>query len=84
MNMLEKPASAGSGEACQFSDDLLEGAAAISEFLYGDAGKRRKVYHLAQLKRLPTFQFGAVLCARKSKILQWVKDQEEKSIGGDA
>lgn len=61
-------------------DDLLEGADAISAFLYGTASKRRKVYYLAQTSRLPTFRLGAVLCARKSKILQWIEEQEQRSI----
>jgi hypothetical protein len=67
--------------ASDFAGDLLEGAEAISGFIYGDPTKRRKVYHLAQTSRLPVFRLGAVLCARKSRILAWIKTQEERSIG---
>lgn len=63
-----------------FSDDLLEGAEAISAFLYGDAGKRRKVYHLSSTSRLPTFKLGSLTCARKSKILEWVEAQERRAM----
>lgn len=79
-----KPAFAGTGEPCAFANDLLEGAEAISGFIYGDTTKRRKVYHLAQTSRLPVFRLGAVLCARKSKILEWIRKQEEQSIGSEA
>lgn len=63
-----------------FSDDLLEGAEAISAFLYGDREKRRKIYHLAATSRLPVFRLGSVLCSRKSKILEWVEAQEWRSL----
>lgn len=63
-----------------FSDDLLEGAEAISAFLYGNPGKRRKVYHLASTSRLPVFRLGSVLCSRKSKILEWVEAQEQRAL----
>ena len=62
----------------QFSDDLLRGAAAIAEFLYGDRELRRKVYHLAATSRLPVFKLGAMLCARRTTILEWIRRQEEK------
>lgn len=62
-----------------FADDTLIGGAAIAEFLFGDAGKRRKVFYLARLSgraRLPTFKMGNTICARKSVLLAWVKAQE--------
>jgi hypothetical protein len=30
----------------ELSEDLLRGAAAISQFVYGDRGHRRKIYYL--------------------------------------
>jgi hypothetical protein len=66
-------------EAC-FSDDMLRGAHEIAGFLFGDPKERRKVYYLAENSRLPTFKLGAVLCARKSTIMEWVKQQEAKAF----
>jgi hypothetical protein len=66
-------------ELC-LADDLLEGAEAIAKFLYGDERKRRKVYHVAESGKLPTFRLGAILCARKSKLLDWIEDQERRSV----
>lgn len=62
------------------SDDMLRGAHEIAGFLFGDPKERRKVYHLAENSRLPTFKLGAVLCARKSTIMEWVKQQEAKAF----
>lgn len=62
--------------AIRLADDLLEGAEGIAEFLFGDAKKRRRVYHLAENKRLPVFRLGAVLCARKSTLMDWIAKQE--------
>jgi hypothetical protein len=58
-------------------EDLLEGADQIAEFLFGDAGKRRKIYHLAEVSNLPVFKPGGVLLARKSTILKWIEEQEK-------
>lgn len=62
----------------RLADDLLEGAHQIAEFLFGNRGDRRKVYHLAQTSRLPVFRLGAVLCARRSVLLAWIKEQEQR------
>jgi len=62
-----------------FSADLLRGADKIAEFLFGHACERRKVYHLAETSRLPVFRLGAVLCARRSVLLEWVAHQERRS-----
>jgi hypothetical protein len=59
-----------------FSNDLLRGADAIADFIYGDPRERRKVYHLAEKSRLPLFRLGTQLCARKSKLLHWIEEQE--------
>lgn len=65
------------------ADDLLRGAEAIAEFLYGDAGQRRKVYHLAETSRLPIFRLGSVLCARRTVLLKWIGDQEQRGWRGE-
>lgn len=82
MTAMQKPALAGTAEPCPLHDDLLEGAEAIAAFLYGSASKRRKVYHLASTSRLPVFRLGSVLCARKSKILEWIAGQETQNLEG--
>lgn len=62
----------------ELSSDLLRGADKIAEFLFGDARDRRKVYHLAETSRLPVFRLGAVLCARRSVLLEWIRRQEDR------
>lgn len=61
------------------SDDLLDGADAIAQFVFGDAKYRRKIYHLAASGGIPTFNLGAIVCARKSTLLAWIKQQEQES-----
>jgi hypothetical protein len=58
-------------------DDLLEGAAEIAGFLYGNCGHRRKIYHLAQTSRFPVFRLGTRLCARRSTLEEWITKQEQ-------
>jgi hypothetical protein len=64
------------------AEDLLEGAAAIAKFMFGDnPSGRRQVYRLATEVRpefrLPTFKLGnGTLCARKSSILRFIERQE--------
>jgi hypothetical protein len=62
------------------SADLLEGAEAIAEFMFGDGSKRRKVYHLASnekaANKLPVFRLGSLICARKSTLMEWIAVQE--------
>jgi predicted kinase len=60
------------------ADDLLRGAEAIADFLYGDPTQRRKVYHLAETSRLPIFRLGSVLCARRTVLLHWINQQEQR------
>ena len=60
------------------ADDLLRGAEAIADYLYGDATQRRKVYHLAETSRLPIFRLGSVLCARRTVLLHWINEQEKR------
>ena len=67
----------------QFAEDLLRGASAISEFIFGDGGQRRKIFHLAANSQLPTFKLGSMICARKSVLLDWIRKQERRR-GGEA
>ncbi|MGC8535508.1 MAG: hypothetical protein ACP5QR_08225 [Rhizomicrobium sp.] len=60
----------------EFATDILRGAEAIAEFLFGSPDERRKVYHLAATSRLPTLKLGSMICARKSVLLKWIEDQE--------
>ena len=62
------------------SDDLLEGADEIAEFLYGDRKKRRRVYYLAQKGCLPVFNFGSTLCARRTRLVAHIEEMETKAI----
>jgi hypothetical protein len=59
----------------ELHDDLLEGADAIAVFIFGDASKRRKVYHLQD--SLPLFRLGNSLCARKSSLISMIEAQEK-------
>jgi hypothetical protein len=61
--------------------DLLRGADKIADFLFGDTGQRRKVYHLAETSRLPVFRLGSLLCARRSILLAWIAEQEQRGRG---
>ena len=72
-------AGPATGEACPaLAEDLLRGADAIAVFVFGDAKERRKVYYYASEAkvRMPTFRMGNVICARKSKLIGWIEQQE--------
>ncbi len=62
------------------SDDLIQGAEGIADFIFGDPEEKRKVYHLAsEVKpedRLPIFKLGAIICARRSTLLAWIAERE--------
>ena len=62
----------------EFAKDLLRGAEEIAQFLFGDRELRRKVYHLVATSNFPVFKLGSMVCARKSVVLEWVKDQEQR------
>lgn len=62
------------------ADDILEGAVAIAEYLFGSRELRRKVYYLAETSQLPVFRLGSVLCARKSVLAVFIKGQEKQPI----
>jgi hypothetical protein len=68
-------------------DDLLRGAEAIAEFLFGDRRERRKVYYLMGEARvqLPHFRLGTIICARKSTLVRWIEAAEGRgSVSGQA
>src|SRR5690606_18122216 len=72
-------AGPATGEVCPtLAEDLLRGADAIALFVFGDAKERRKVYYYASEAkvRMPTFRMGNVICARKSKLIGWIEQQE--------
>jgi hypothetical protein len=62
------------------ADDILEGAEAITVFLFGSRAFRRKVYYLAECSKLPIFRLGSMLCARKSVLLQFISVQEDRVL----
>lgn len=64
--------------AAELAGDILIGAYQIAEFLFGDRNKRRKVYHLAETSRLPVFRLGTELCARRSVLMTWIAEQEQR------
>ena len=66
------------------SDDLLEGATKIAKFVFGDESNkaRRRIYHLADLKRndrLPVFRMGQQIFARKSTLRRWISQRESSA-----
>lgn len=65
------------------ADDMLHGADAIAEFLFGSRKLRRKVYHLAETSRLPVFHLGSKLGARRSVLIKWIADQEQRGLRGE-
>jgi hypothetical protein len=62
------------------AEDLLYGAAAIAEFMFGNKEERRKVYGLIESGALPVFRLGAILCARKSTIVRDVEARERAAV----
>ena len=65
----------------QLADDLLQGADSIAAFM---GVTRRQAYHWAAEGRIPVFKLGALICARKSTILNWIAQQEAAQGGGGA
>jgi excisionase family DNA binding protein len=57
--------------------DLLSGAEAIASYI---GVKPRRIYHLAETRRLPVFRIGSTLCARRSTLLRWIEDMERAAI----
>jgi excisionase family DNA binding protein len=56
--------------------ELLTGADEIAAFI---GVKPRRIYHLAETKRLPVFRMGATLCARRSTLVRWIEDMERRA-----
>ena len=83
MEESEKPVSPSTGEGGPtLADDLLRGADQIAAFLFGDPKERRKIYYLVEQLRIPHFRLGAMLCARKSRLIKWIEEQEGRSYDG--
>jgi hypothetical protein len=61
------------------AEDILYGADSIAAHLYGNSSHRRKVYNLVETERLPHFRLGAMICARKSILLNWIETQEARN-----
>jgi hypothetical protein len=73
------------------ASDLLRGADAITEFIYGESDDqlRNQTYHLASKKvpagrRLPVFHMGTLICARRSTIMRWIEAQERQAVSDAA
>ncbi len=66
-----------SGEE-NLATDILRGADEVAQFLFGDKNERRKVYHLAATSNLPIFKLGSLICGRKSILLNWISEQENR------
>jgi hypothetical protein len=68
------------------SGELLEGAGALAVFFYGSDSfkERRKIYHLVEGQRLPTFRIGKKICARRSTLQTWIIEQEKAGRAGHA
>jgi len=62
----------------EFASDILRGAEEIATFVFGSASLRRRVYHLIATSNFPSFKLGSMICARKSVLIKWVEDQEQR------
>ena len=64
------------------ADDLLYGADEIAEFIWKDRKLRTRVYRMqAKDNGFPVFKpnvHSGPICARRSKILEWIELQESK------
>jgi hypothetical protein len=69
------------GEVRPIGDDLLRGAKEIADFL---GMKPRQVYRACSetpdgTPHIPHFKVGAAIYARKSKLIEWIEEQERKA-----
>ena len=64
------------------NEPMIEGAAAIAEFIYRsrDARYCRKIYYLAETSKIPIHRLGSRLCLRPSAYKNWIAGQEARSI----
>jgi hypothetical protein len=72
-------AQPATGEVCPtIADDLLRGADEIARFVFGSPKHRRKIYYYATdaKVRMPVFRIGTIICARKSRLIEWIERQE--------
>ena len=60
--------------------DILKGAAAIAEFLFGAKHRRREVYYLVERDSLPHFKLGSMICARPTTLEAWIARQERDGL----
>jgi hypothetical protein len=60
----------------QTDADLLFGAQEISMFMFKDPRLRRRIYHLAEQHGLPKFYIGSTICARRSRIIEWLNAKD--------
>ena len=78
-------------QAAALGGDLLIGAEAIAEFVFGDKTKRRQVYWAAETGALPIFKLNpkqknpehrskAMLWARRSTLLQHIEQRDQHAI----
>jgi hypothetical protein len=63
-------------------EPMIEGAAAIAEFIYHSRAPRylRKIYYLAENSKLPILRLGSRLCLRPSTYKSWIASQEARSV----
>ena len=70
------------------ANDILYGARAIAEFLFGDPRQRSRVYHLCAKGHLPHFRPGTSrkgrIYARKSTLREWGERAESGNCVGGA
>jgi hypothetical protein len=61
-------------------EQIIRGADAIAEYIFGDRGSRRKIYYLAECSKLPIFRLGSTLCLRPSAYKNWIESQETHAV----
>lgn len=60
------------------ASDMLVGAEAIAQFLRGPSADRAQVYRLIRKRSgIPVFRLNRTLCARRSKLVEWIEAQEK-------
>jgi hypothetical protein len=69
-------------DAPEFSKDLLLGAEAIATWLFV-APERRRLYHLIETSRMPTFRLGSKIAAQKSILRAAFWAQQKRAFGND-
>lgn len=58
----------------EIASDMIYGAEEIGRFL---GLPKRRVYHVVNMGHLPVFRLGSGICARKSTLIKWIRQQEE-------